>query len=48
MPAEVKAPLVAASAVLLSFWLGALIAAFFRSRAKVGSGDSRPAPALGS
>jgi hypothetical protein len=48
VPAEVKAPLVAVAAIVLSFWLGGLIAAFFRSRAKVGSGDGRPATALGS
>ena len=48
-PAEVKAPLVAAAAIVLSFWLGALLASWLRSRAGVGhGGDSRPAPALGS
>lgn len=48
VPAEVKAPLVAAAAIVISFWVGGRISSLFRSRAGVGSGDSRPAPALGS
>lgn len=46
VPAEVKAPLVAAAAIVISFWLGGLISSMFRSRA-VGSHHGRRAAAFG-